>query len=103
MTTKPPLSANPADEWTRIPVDQTDGSPFSEILRIATFATDDWTFGDRGPYSNPSLTGAQITRHQIAEGMLHLLELGLIDIDVERLNAAEWIPTGREASAEPSR
>lgn len=103
MTDKPQLPVNPFGEWRRIPVDQTDGSPFSEILRIAGFAADDWTLSANGPFKKPGMTRAAITRHQLAEGLIHLLELGLIDIDVERLKASEWLPVGREASAEPYR
>ena len=103
MPDKPQIPAEPFAEWPRIPVDQADGTPFNEILRIAGFAADEWTFGDNGPYRKPGMVKAAITHHQIAEGLLHLLELGLIDIDVERLNAGEWMPTSRLSSAEPSR
>jgi hypothetical protein len=90
------LPAAAFDKWSRIPVDDTDGSPFREILRIADFAASDWTFGPDGPYKQPNMTPATVTRKQLREGLLHLLELGLIDIDEERLNAAIAFPTTRE-------
>jgi hypothetical protein len=98
--TKPPLPTGFFDPWPRIPVDETDGGPFHEVLRLATFAADEWTFGPDGPYKQPRMTPAQATRGQIREGLLHLLELGLIDIDAERLNAATSLPMSREKQSE---
>jgi len=91
---KPQIPAGPFVELERIPVDETDGSPFGRILRVATFAADDWTLGPDGPGSKPQ-TPATVTRMQIREALLHLLELGFIDIDMERLDAMEWIPCTR--------
>jgi hypothetical protein len=93
--TKPELPIAPGQPWTRITIDETPGSPFAELLRTAGFAADRWTFGPDGPYKTPQ-TPAQATHGQIREALLHLLELGFIDVDVERLNVADWIPTSRE-------
>jgi hypothetical protein len=100
VTVKPPLPATPFDDWPRIPVDETDGSPFREIHRLAVLAADDWTFGPDGPYKQPGMTMAQITRGHVREALLHLLELGLIDIDEDRLNAASSFPMSRPKTEE---
>lgn len=97
MTPKPapvPLG----QPFPRIPVNQHDDSAFAAITQIAVFAADNWTFGPHGPYANPEMTGAERTRGQIREALLHLLELGLIDIDTERLHllAETGIPMQRE-------
>lgn len=96
MAEKPPLPTGMFDDWPRIEVDQSEGSPFQDVLRHGGFAADDWTFSDDGPYKHPDMTKAAATRYQIREALLHLLELGLIDIDVERLVAAPGIPMSRE-------
>lgn len=88
------------DPWERITVDTTDGEPFQRVLRIANFAASDWVFSSKGPYRNPTMTGAEKTYFSLREGLLHLLELGLIDIDLERLEAARFVPAERlEAGA----
>lgn len=96
MAEKPALPTGMFDPWPRIEVDQSDRSPFDEILRHGGFAADDWTFSDDGPYKHPEMTKSAATRCQIREALLHLLELGLIDIDVERMNGAPGIPMSRE-------
>lgn len=103
MTTiKPPLPSGMFDPFPRIPVDTSDGSPFAQILRVGLPAADNWTFGPDGPYESPGRTGAQITRMQVTEALLHLLELGFIDIDEERMNAAPGWPMQRETNGEVS-
>lgn len=72
--------------FPRIPVDEAEGSDFAWLLHTAVIAVGDWTFGPHGPYENPRMTGAERTRGEVREGLLHLLELGLIDIDTERLH-----------------
>jgi hypothetical protein len=94
--TKPDLPARMFDPFPRVDVDTSDGSPFARILRLAIGAAHGWTFSADGPYKTPGQTGAQITRAEITEALLHLLELGLIDIDVQRLEAAPGIPVHRE-------
>jgi hypothetical protein len=95
MDDKPPLPARMTDPFPRIPVDTTDGSPFARIREMAIGAAHGWTFSPDGPYKNPGQTGAQITRAEITEALLHLLELGFIDIDVERIEAAPGWPIRR--------
>lgn len=96
MTAKPALPAGLFDPFPRIPVDTSDGSPFATIREIAIGGAHGWTFGPDGPYKSPGQTGAQITRAEITEALLHLLELGFIDIDTERMNAAHGWPIRRE-------
>jgi hypothetical protein len=100
MTDKPLVPATMFDPWPRIPIDTSEPSPFDRILRLASFAADEWTIGPNGPYQH-SMTPAEICRGQIREGLLHLLELGLIDIDTDRIDAAPGIPCQREEPATP--
>lgn len=97
MADKPPLPTALFGELARIPVDETEGSDFHEALRIGTFAADAWAMGPDGPYRHPEMTGANRTRHEVREALLHLLELGVIDIDGERLAALleHGVPLGR--------
>lgn len=97
---KPPLPDSAWGDWQRIPVDQGDGSAFGDVLRIGTFAADRWTLGDDGPYRKPGQTSASVVRAQIREALLHLLELGLIDIDEERLRTAKAWPMDRQSATE---
>lgn len=96
LTTKPSLPARMFDPFPRIAVDTTPGSPFDTIREMAIGGAHGWTFGPDGPYKSPGQTPAQVTRAEINEALLHLLELGVIDIDVERLNAAPGWPIRRE-------
>ncbi|QFR00732.1 hypothetical protein F9278_36265 [Streptomyces phaeolivaceus] len=100
MTDKPPVPATMFDLWPRIPVDTSDTSAFDRIARLAAFAADDWTLGPNGPFKQ-RMTPAEICRRQIHEGLLHLLELGLIDIDTTRIDAAPGIPCQREEPTAP--
>jgi hypothetical protein len=98
MAAKPALPNGWAAPIERIHVDQSNGSDFREILRIATLAADTWSTGPDGPYKQPGMTLAQISQQQVAEALLQLLELGLIDIDSERLTRMledTGIPIGR--------
>jgi len=78
--------------FPRIPVDQTEGSDFRRVLRLAIQGSEGWTFSaEEGPYfrrqnGKPELTPAQIVRGQMTEALLYLLEMGVIDVDDERLN-----------------
>ncbi|MFI7125963.1 hypothetical protein ACIBQ1_09735 [Nonomuraea sp. NPDC050153] len=67
-------------------VDEAEGSPFDRIRRIAVGAADGWTLGRNGPYRNPGMTGSDLARGQVRAVLLHLLELGVIRIDEQRLN-----------------
>ena len=97
MTDKPPVPATMFDPWPRIPVDTSDASPFHRILSLGGYAADEWTFGPDGPYRRPQ-PPATTSRGQLREALLHLLELGLIDIDTDRIDAAPGIPCRREES-----
>ncbi|MFI6296819.1 hypothetical protein ACIBEJ_34880 [Nonomuraea sp. NPDC050790] len=78
-------------------VDEADGSPFDRIRRIAVGAADGWTLGPHGPYQHPGMTGADVSRGQVRTALLHLLELGLITIDEQRLNELHMYRPWREA------
>lgn len=92
---KPPLPAAMFHDWPRIPVDMSDGTDAYQIARIANWAASDWVMGDEGPYKQPSQPMAAIIRRAVEEGLTHLLELGFIDIDTERMHAAKGWPMGR--------
>jgi hypothetical protein len=95
VTAKPAIPTDPFGEWTRIPVATAEGSDFAEILRTAIFVADHWLLGPDGPY-NTDQPQASVTRGTVREALLHLLELGFIDIDTDRLHAADWIPMQRD-------
>lgn len=101
MPGKPALPDAPTADLPLIAIDTGDGSDFTQILRAATFAADCWTAGPRGPYANPGMVPVDVARGQIREALLHLLELGLVDIDGGRLAAMFetcGIPTGRRGA-----
>lgn len=99
MTAKPPLpetfSFAPV---SRIPVDQTEGSDYRQVLWHAVAVATDWATGPDGPFAHPAMTPYESTRGQLNEALLHLLELGIIDIDGERLAhlLKVGLPVGRE-------
>lgn len=94
---KPALPDSMFGAYPRISVDETENGDFHEVLRIATLAASAWATGPDGPYSHPEMTGAESTHCQVREALLHLFELGVIDIDSERLEAAlaHGVPIGR--------
>ncbi|MEU2426957.1 hypothetical protein ABZ619_39095 [Streptomyces sp. NPDC007851] len=93
-TPKPPLPAGMFDEWPRIVVDTSRGTPHHRIARLATHAADHWALGPDGPLKTPQPLASTISG-AVHEALLHLAELGLIDIDTDRLNAAKAIPIDR--------
>lgn len=95
---KPPLPALMFDPWPRIPVDTSDDSDFHHLNRIAGNAATGWALGPDGAYAQ-NLTLAEVVDGSVREALLHLLELGLIDIDAARMNAAPGWPTQRERKA----
>lgn len=97
MIGKPALPTAPGDAWERIPLDNRDGL-FDRLVQAALFASDGWTFGPDGPHRNPGMTNVEITRQQFREGFAHLLELGFVDVDAERVNAAPFMPMNRVSS-----
>jgi hypothetical protein len=101
-TDKPALPSRMFDPFPRIAVDTGDGSPFRHLLGLAISAAHGWTFGPDGPYKSPGQTGAEVTRMEVSEALLHLLELGFIDIDTERMKSAPGWPMKRETGEEAS-
>lgn len=97
--TKPPIPTGFGEPYPRIRVDQSDGGAFARALRIAVFAADAWMMSPDGPYENPSQTGAVMTRGLLRDALLHLLEIGVVDIDEQRLEevCTHGAPIGREA------
>ena len=98
MTVKPPLP-RPGDlgSFPRIRVDQSEGSPFAQVMQLAVIAADLWAVGPEGPWCKPQ-PQSDVTRGTLREAFLQLLELGIIDIDEERLAAGAvggW-PASRE-------
>lgn len=98
MPDKPPLPAGTFDLWPRIDVDTTEGSDFHRLNRIAGHAATGWALGPQGAYAQ-NLTLAEVVDGAVREALLHLLELGLIDIDAERMHAAPGWPTHRERTS----
>ncbi len=92
---KPPLPARMPDPWPRVDVDTTEGSDFHRLNRIAGHAATGWALGPEGAYAQQR-TLADIVDNAVREALLHILELGLIDIDSERMHAAHGWPTQRE-------
>ncbi|MEW2302036.1 hypothetical protein AB0958_19020 [Streptomyces sp. NPDC006655] len=94
-TPKPPLPARTFDDWPRIDVDTSRGTPFHRIDNIAERAAAAWVTGPDGPYKRPGMTMHEIVSGALREGLLHLAELGLIDIDTDRLDAPSGYPMRR--------
>ncbi|MFF0009631.1 hypothetical protein ACFYQT_40255 [Streptomyces tibetensis] len=92
---KPPLPACMFDPWPRIPVTTGEGSDFHRLNRIAGNAATGWALGPDGAYAQQR-TLADTVDNAVREALLHLLELGLIDIDADRMHAAHGWPTHRE-------
>jgi hypothetical protein len=95
MTDKPPLPARLLDPWPRIPVDTAEGTDFHRLDRIAGHAATAWALSPEGTYAK-NLTLAETVDGAVREALLHLLELGLIDIDADRMNNAKGWPTKRQ-------
>jgi hypothetical protein len=86
------------DPWIRIPVDTSPDSDFHRLNRIAGYAATSWVLSPDGAYA-PGRTLADIVDNAVREALLHLLELGLIDIDSTRMHAAPGWPMHRERKA----
>jgi hypothetical protein len=95
VTEKPDLPARTFDPWPRIPIDTSQGSDFHRLDRIAGHAATHWALSPEGAYAK-NLTLAEVVDGAVREALLHLLELGLIDIDATRMHAAPGWPTNRE-------
>ncbi|GAA4221471.1 hypothetical protein FHR32_005101 [Streptosporangium album] len=96
MSHKPTLPTRMHDPFPRIDIDE--AGAFAEVLSLAIAAANRWTFGPDGPYRQPGQTMADIARGQIREALLHLLELGFVDVDEERMKAAPGWPMDRMSS-----
>ena len=88
MTDKPPppVPGEPFDVYPRVPVDEADPDVVA-LVRAAAVAADNWMLGPDGLRKHPTMSTYDLCRRQVTEGLLHLLELGLVDIDRERLAA----------------
>ncbi|MEU3990152.1 hypothetical protein AB0F24_17545 [Streptomyces platensis] len=94
MPEKPPLPASMFDPFPRVPVDTDAGSAFADVLGIGTGAADGWMLSDEGP-TKVEMPLAGVVGGAVREALLHLLELGFIDIDEDRMRAAHGWPMYR--------
>jgi hypothetical protein len=98
MTAKPTIPLGPSGHRPRIEVDTAEGSLFDQIHYMAVSAASLWTASDDGPFSNPhgpdgrGWTPHRVCDAQLHEALLYLMELGVIDVDAERL--AQWQERG---------
>lgn len=92
---KPPVPHVPGASWERVEIDTSDDSPFEQARRIAVSAAAAWDLSEEGPYAKPEMSLADATAGAVREALLHLLELGLIDLDVERIDSLDWWPANR--------
>lgn len=81
-----------------VEVDTSKDSSFAEVLSIAQSAAAHWYLSSEGPYAKPHMTPADAVAGAVRDGLLHLLELGLVDIDVPRLTELLWYPANRHSS-----
>lgn len=97
MSDKPPVAASSKSRSITPHVGTPILEDVGQLVRIATHAVDSWYMGPNGPYGRPVKTTAEVNRMIVREALLHLLELGLIDIDRERLAAGAEVghPAGR--------
>lgn len=96
MTDKPMWSGKTTERvLPRIEVDQSEGSSFQNIVRHGTFAANEWALGRDGPANHSGLTPAAFVSNCVSEALLHLLELGFIDIDDERMQELRLVPPSR--------
>lgn len=93
-TPKPPVPAVKFADWPRIPVDTAEGSLHHQLTTLARRPAHEWVTGADGPYSHAEQTMTQTVRGIVGAALLHLMELGLIDVDTDRLNSSESFPWG---------
>ncbi|MER6844802.1 hypothetical protein [Streptomyces platensis] len=99
MPEKPPLPVGMFAPFTRVSVDTSPGSAFADARRIGTRAATGWALGSEGPYKT-EMPLADVVDGAVREALLHLLELGFIDIDEERMRAAPGWPMHRSDTEE---
>jgi len=93
VTSKPPIPADIFEPWEKIYVDTSEGSPFDRIERLAGFAAMGWVMSPDGMDAGRTL--ASTVNGAVRDALLHLLELGFIDIDTNRMNEAKGWPLSR--------
>jgi hypothetical protein len=91
-TPKPPVPAVKFLDWPRIPVDTAEGRAHDQLTTIGRRVAHDWVMGPDGPYNHPEQNMTQTIRGLVGVTLLHLMELGLVDVDTERMAAADGIP-----------
>jgi hypothetical protein len=98
---KPPLPNVLVNHWQRITINPSDPDT-AWVIRLATSAAHGWLISPHGPLRDEGMTLAEIASGAVHEALLHLLELGLIGIDTDRLHAAGGFPLHREHPKEPT-
>lgn len=93
-TPKPPVPVHKFEEWPRIPVDTAEGGLHDRLTTLGRRPSHEWVMGPDGPYKQPEQSMVQTVRGIVGAALLHLMELGLIDVDVDRLNGSESFPWG---------
>ncbi|MFD0035573.1 hypothetical protein ACFVJK_46870 [Streptomyces sp. NPDC127172] len=91
-TPKPPVPAAKFQDWPRIPVDTAEGSVHYQLTTIGRRVAQEWIMGPDGPYTHPEQTMTATVRGLVGVTLLHLMELGLVDVDAARMAAADGIP-----------
>lgn len=92
---KPPLPAAKFLPWPRIPVDTGEGSLHQRLTTVARRPANEWINGPDGPYAHPEQHMVATIRGLVGEALLHLMELGLIDVDTDRLDNPNGLPWAR--------
>ncbi|MFI5814914.1 hypothetical protein ACIA7S_28645 [Streptomyces sp. NPDC051643] len=92
---KPPLPKVKFQDWPRIPVDTAEGSVHYRLTTVARRPAHEWVMGPDGPYHHPEQSMTQTVRGLVGEALLHLMELGVIDVDLERLDNPDGLPWAR--------
>jgi hypothetical protein len=101
---KPPVPTAQFHDWPRIPVDTAEGSLHYQLTTLGRRVAYDWVMGPEGPYSHPEQSMAQTLRGAVGEALLHLMELGLIDVDTARMTTAPGFPWARnDARPDPAK
>ncbi|MEU2426958.1 hypothetical protein ABZ619_39100 [Streptomyces sp. NPDC007851] len=92
--TKPPVPTVKFADWPRIPVDTSEGSAHDRLTTIARRVANDWVMSPEGPYQHPEQSMPTTIRGLVGAALLHLMELGLVDVDLERLYGSDSFPWG---------
>jgi hypothetical protein len=95
VANKPPIPAEWDQPFPRITVDESAEGAFDQVMHIAVSAADGWYLRGITEGRLNDMSHSEIAQGQVREALLHLLELGLIDIDEERLNGLHMYPGWR--------